>query len=412
MRVAIYEIIPNAGGISVWSNQLQHGFRQLGHECDLVALTKSGKPSSSWDHKGHTKPGTWWRHTPFDVVGKLKNAASIFNAYDLVVLHDGRDKAADKVAFKRQGHLVPELPDYLVALMSSNTPFTLMLHGNNYTKNEAPFAEQLLSLPNYLGVGMTCSTTSRDDNDAWSKSDWVVSPIPYKLRHDPHEPPAHDLSSVGITGRYNWTKGHHALALTAGMGLFPTEYDVHLYGGCPTGRYTSPSHQTYVQLVGRLGLTGEHDGTNPYDAYTWRVKLPGGGTMHYHGTFYDGYETCQKIGTHVDLTSMSLSRGLLEYSELEAIDAGCASVAVNSMWVDGFHADTLPGVKTWPNAERICQDEAVGQYLEPLGNAVTAAVNRSPDDRRARVAHNRERVRELNDPAKVASIIINMYGKN
>ena len=127
MRVAILEPEPGVKGPTAWAFRVRYGFQQLGHECDVVSFTKSGKTRASW---GKPQPGgRWWSEAP-DVVVKTVNLVQTFDTYDMIVLPEIKVPLHDKMAIKESEKTGQDvLPEYVDALRKTKTKWTTSLHG-------------------------------------------------------------------------------------------------------------------------------------------------------------------------------------------------------------------------------------------------------------------------------------------
>jgi hypothetical protein len=116
MKVAILEPEPGVKGPTAWAFRLKHGFIGLGHECDVVSYTKSGKSRKAW---GTPQPGArWWSEAP-NVVVKTENIVEVLDSYDMIVLPEIKIPQHDKIALKAGEGVLPE---YVDALRRTKTP--------------------------------------------------------------------------------------------------------------------------------------------------------------------------------------------------------------------------------------------------------------------------------------------------
>ena len=417
MKIAIYEPLPRVCGPMSCAFHTATGFRKLGHEADVLTFTRSGKPSTTW---GKMKPGIRWWSSPMDRVGSIKKAGEILDEYDLVILNDVRTVMLDRDALKGRAYLVPTVPDYVTVLANTSTPFTFALHGNNYPPSEVPYAENLVALPNFTGTAITYSPTSPAlSQHLWPDVTWYESPLPYEPRlavdaPTPLDDPDTDLH-VGITGRYITVKGHHVLAVAA-VNHMPSVRQVDIWGACSMSLAASASYKTYEALRYTMNLHGERRGLDPtrWDTKAggdvirhipWWVEKPDGGKISYHGGYESSVDVCATLGVHVDLTTSDFSDGM-EFSQFEAIDAGCLQVSVESMWSTDFAGEVVPSVGKWPGELKLIKSERGQELLASVGDAVERAVGKPRDEQLAAVRHNRAVLRTKHDPARIAGLYL------
>lgn len=416
MRIAIYEPEPMVCGPMSWANHLQTGFRQLGHHCDVVTFTRSGKPRKAWiteDPKDLT--GVRWRRTPPDVVAKLHDASTVLGGYDGVILNDPRTVWQDKQALEGTAYLVSDQPDYVTALAGTRVnpavPFTFVLHGSTYHPGELPFIKQLLELDNFTGKAITHSPRSPErSRELWSQVKFNLVNLPYSPVHQVTDPGPATLKQqpIGITGRYTSIKGHHALAAAYAWGYLPTGVNVFLHGGCTTTRAPSLSLVTFENLLQSApGVTGSRASGPVTQGLPWSMTNQSGDHLFYLSGYRDGVQVAEKLQVHLDLTSYKFTSGAVEYSQLEAIDAGSLQVSVDTMWDRRFVGSLLPGVETWPSDRLLTRDEDKRErFLKPIGDAVEDALSATLGERTGIMRSNREVLHWYYDPRRVAEAFL------
>lgn len=425
MRFAIFEPEPRVCGPMSWAYHLRDGIRENGHECDVVTLTRSGKPRSVWG-AGNMRPGIrWWGQSP-DVVGRTSDAGDVLDQYDGVILSDARTVMQDKEAAKDKAYLQPDVPDYLSALADTRTPFIFALHGNNYPPSEVPYVQQLLELPNFLGRAVTHSPTSPDlSRHLWPDTAFTVSPLPYRMRTTPDDETLagpSDAEHVGITGRYITTKGHHALGMAAALDLMPSADRVQLWGASSLSLAASATYKTFEAMVLGKPMTlpgvrhgvikpGERTetGGDVIRPYLWEVTAPGGTQVEYKGGYEDGFAACANLNVHVDLTASDFSDGM-EYSQFEAIDAGCMQVSVKSMWSTDFTGRAVESVSSWPGEAKLVRQSAWREVLGEIGEAVEEVLTLDESQRRIVARFNRTVLAAKHAPAVVARTFLTTMG--
>lgn len=405
VKIAIYEPEPRICGPMTCAYHLQAGFRKLGHECDVITFTKSGKPSVSWGSmRKHIR---WYRRAP-DVTARYADATSVIRRYDAVILSDVRTILQDKEALRGAGAIDKSRPDYLVVLEKAGVRFTTALHGNYYPPKEVVFAAELLSLPCFSGSAIAYAPRAMEASKSiWPQVEWIHSTLPYQMTSDPASDEPSPGTAAGITGRYIPNKGHHLLGITAALGKIPG--DVELWGACSVGAGPSQSYHTFEAMTKVLGLTGVRDGNEPWTPsggdiirpHTWMVNGPAG-VISYKGGYEDPIATCRRLSVHADLTGSNFSHGM-EFSQFESIDAGCTQVSVESMWHHAFTGTVIPAMASVPGEKKLLGTDEGKELTDMLGGAVFNALSRSSATRRAAALHNRQALAAVNDPAVVAS---------
>lgn len=184
MKIALHDPNLRICGPVVSMMHLKIGFEDLGHQADVVALTKSGKASIHWVDDYQDAPlGCGWSPVVPDRTEKFKDAGAVFDEYDFIVLSDPRCALPDKNALK-----AGELPTYIQHLAATSTPFSFPLNGNRYDEAGAPFLEQLVSLPNFAGYGIDYSlwrdSRGGDPRGTLDRFGWADLNLPYAITSD------------------------------------------------------------------------------------------------------------------------------------------------------------------------------------------------------------------------------------
>lgn len=427
MRIAIYEPYPRVCGPMTWTQHLKAGFIALGHHCDVVTFTRSGKPKIMWG-EGQMRNGIHWTSKDIDVTAPFRGSRNTMESYDAVILSDVRTVMHDNDAKKEKAYLQADLPDYISVLKAMERPFTFALHGNNYPPNEVPYAAQLVELPNFSGVAVTHSPTSFIlSKEIWPHVGWKESPLPYAMvshpesTEIPHSGPSAS-KVVGITGRYITTKGSHVPAVVAAEGYLDHSVKVELHGACSVSLAASATYKTYEALhLGkpytfegkRHGVIkpGERveTGGDVIRPYTWDVTCPNGTRVSYLGGYEDGLKVCKRLTTHVDLTAANFSDGM-EYSQFEAIDAGCMQVSVESMWSRDFKGEVVPAVNAWPGEMTLINSSYHRHTIEGIGEAINRTLKLTAKERREIANFNRRVLDDKHNPAAIATTFIRALG--
>lgn len=412
MRVAIYEPEFRVAGPVNYTFHLREGLVALGHECDVVTFTRSGRPSATWGEDGQRDHIRWWHRVP-EVTAPFKDAAEVLAHYDRVILSDARITSQNKRAEKGMGAVDPHLPDYVAVLLGQRTPFTYCLHSNTYPDEEVDHLPLLHGSPAFIGRGVTYGKEPDLTRPIFREVTWLRSRLPYRARYGVGDGPSPG-QAVGITGRYVPNKGHHALGLAAGTGRITA--DVELWGACSVGAGPSQTFKTYEALVELVGLKGHRWGPEPdtpnggnlIRPYAWEVKTEDGHAVRYQGSYTDAVETCRRLAVHVNLTANRYSDGM-DYVVLESADAGCVQVAVESSWDPALKGFTMAPFATVPGEKKLLGTDAGARLLDVIGDLCNCALDvvHSPR-RRELIEHNREVLASLFDPRSAAAVMMDV----
>src|SRR3990172_686238 len=101
MKIAIYDPNPRICGPTTWAHQLKAGFIDLGHECQVVTATSSGKPRVAWgpENKSVSYGARWSPWVP-DATFNRSGLVQYLNSCQLVILTEPKIPAVDRAAFK------------------------------------------------------------------------------------------------------------------------------------------------------------------------------------------------------------------------------------------------------------------------------------------------------------------------
>jgi hypothetical protein len=406
MRVAILEVEPRVCGPTSWAFRLRHGMQELGHHCDVVSYTKSGKRRSSW---GKPIPGgRWWSESP-DVVVKEQYLQSTLDSYDMIVLPEIKVPLHDKQALKLEDG---SLPLYVEVLKKTTARWTTALHGSFYPAKDAPFLEQLLDSPNRGASLVTMSDASVESNEMFKQVGWIKGPMPY-IPRCAIDLPLTDNRTVGTSGRFIYNKGQPLVAL-AGTEL-PEDVTVEVWGSSAVGRGPSPTYIVYEILrdhykakTKRYGnpdpIMNRPDG-NIVTPFPWDARLEGHALIRYLGNYTDPVATARRFRVHANLTAYNFARGLVEYSTLEAADAGALCIVPQHLSDPQFRMMVLDWYTASPTQKRL--EEEVGKVLiKKVAEAFETCLNIDDASRFEIVKHNREVLRTRNDPKLTAQVMI------
>lgn len=419
MRIAFFEPRLRVCGVDVGLGYALQGARARGHQADLITFTKSGKPSKSWTEGGHTaatiaqRGGRWWRQAPTRTE-RFKNAATVLNQYDLVVLGEPKHPHEDREARKAEA-----LPNYIEILGATRTPWTTALWGPQYDGHRAPYAQQLFQAGNFTGVIFEFSAGSRETFPISPRAQFVPARMPYVPAVPVEAPVASKDRRVGMTGRIVPVKGQQLFLLTASRMAKDIEFE--LWGTGEIGLGPNPTRRLFELLTGvsekdkqadwgdwtdqkyegAVGLqVGDKFKADVTRAWPWVATREDGQTIAYHGGYTDGVSVAMRFGVHVNLTSASFSGGLVEYVTMEAVDAGCLCVVPKhcSGPGQGWRFAVLPthsDNRTWSfikKPESLPVADEIGQGID---DALSVLGTPYHDEI---VEHNRRALREQNDP--------------
>ena len=412
MRVAILESEPGVKGPTRFAFNLRQGFEQLGHECQVVSFTKSGKTRKSWGTPQHG--GRWWGDTP-DLVVKTKDLVAALDSFDFVVLPEIRVLAHDKAALKLGENVLPE---YVDALRRTKTRWTTALHGTPYIQKEIPFVAALLESPSRANAFVTTRDNPQNDaNDFFASLNWVRTRLPYLSRHNIDDPvPTGDV--VGVTGRFVYNKGQPLAAVT---GTFlPPHITMELWGACSIGLGPSPTYLVYEQLKDTFGAQGvrhaklnmdkvgqpgfDLDG-NVITPYLWDRQIPNGPAIRYLGNYHDPVVVNSRFRVHLNLTAGNFSSGHCEFTTMEALEAGAMCVTPKHLSDSEFKMNIIDYYDKSPTQAKIVHPDGL-ELAKKIAGSVCESLA-IPDAERFEIAkHNRALLRVLNAPKVTAQAMI------
>lgn len=405
MRICCLEPSPRPNGAVTFQIHLREGMRRLGHECDMLGMTRSGKPSGGWGSNAerNTPSGLksdWWPHDLDGVVATRRpmDAAARLDEYDLVVLTEPSNTTADREAYREV-----TLPAYVKAFELMRTPWTSVVHGPHYDYRKAPFLPELLRTPSFSGVliardeaywpGLVEGYYGRVPTEK-VKSVPVMRNLPYAPAHDISAPlPSLEGTAIGMTARVISNKGQLALCAAADQLSGP----VAIYGQSSKSHSPSPSFVLWEKLAQAHGFTGERPRW-PLQVLPWKLVAPSGNVVEYRGMFSPDEDPYGRLAVHCSLTSRYFAHGRVEYVHLEAMDRGCMLVCPSNNNPEGRYR--IFGLDRYME---------VGDHdKKELADAVNAAWDAAHETelRGEIVLHNRKMLRELEDPAQYAAKVL------
>lgn len=435
-KIAVLSPQPRTSGVVTYSHHLAKGFRKLGHEADVVTFTLSGKPSAAFDTrskdaKGVVRSGWGWSALGYDVCARWDEADAVLSMYDVIVVEEPRCAPLDKRAMRAEGegdikkgreevrlrdfprHMLPPYIKALASLVGKKIAITL--HDPGYGFRLAPFLEYFMD-----EVSPDLVVTHRDGSLA--SAQWAFTeyqPKEVRIPHLPYEPagprPREEKMSrvVGMTGRYINNKGQPTLALAAALDYLSRGWTVEIAGASPLGAGPNHTFLTFEGLTTLYGYSGHRDGADVTRGWPWdAAKKDSRGTsrVRYVGPYDDPLAACSRLGVHVNATDGAFSGvGSIEYSTLEAMDAGCLVVIPKTAVpeVGAPEAHTFK-IEKLANAELSPVDEARRATADNLGVALADAADVLCQDGYAEdlAKENYSVIDEYHDPARYARALL------
>jgi hypothetical protein len=425
MKIAVFEPFPRMCGVTKWTFEVVHGFRSLGHHSDVISFSKSGRTRVTNKKRrfdGSLSSGWhWWPESP-DVQGKWANAVDMLNEYDLIVLNEPKNATCDREAKRMK----IDAPEYVDVLKRVSTPWMTILHAPQYTESMAPFLVPTLDSPSFTGYVIEHQAGSYDSG-RWAFDGRVkmIQPwpwLPYRRRADQVAQGIERQWVVGLGGRFVTNKGHHMFAWLADR--FPAHYKSRLFGSESGGVGPASSFEVYEALTKHHGWSGARAGESPPDEFNnqgdkihcwpwWLSKVDESGYLHvleYTGGYDNPLVQWSECTVSVNMTSRKFAVGL-EYTSLEAMDAGCAIVlpaySLNLTGADQYqthrmHKFTAPltigknGVR-----EHLGNPEEIADVIGTVHAADESVRSGSHDP-----AVNRAAIDQYHDPVHLARTIV------
>lgn len=427
MRIAIFEPDPRVCGPMSWSFHLRDGYRILGHDADVVTATKSGKKHA---HFGNVKPGgKWWGVAP-DQIARMDDLHNLLDSYDFIILPEPKSPLADKQTAKENKKLEEErlaaqdgitpqakLPWYVQSLARTRTPFTTALHGNVYAGRYAPFAKDILELPNFVGKLIVHSDYSWHSDPFIESIPGFKSVLPYKMKNEINAPFPRGMRTCGITGRFMFNKGSHIPGLAAQY-LDP-DVTVEIWGSCSAGRGPSLTYNLYEVLKplsnGKYKRYHNSDMNHPkanedgniVQPFPYDVRPEGGALVRYLGNYTNPVGVCSRLVVHIDLTGRKYSGGLTEFVTMEAMDAGSIPITPPHVSSPDYRTYVLEGFTDPPGSVKSAmKDETVTRQVVDAVNKCFSFNDQPESVHRELVEHNREMLKFNASPENIARTIL------
>lgn len=430
-KIAILSPQPRTSGVVTYSHHLKAGFRKLGHECDVVTFTLSGKPSAAFtahatDAKGVVRSGWGWSPLGFDRCDRWDRATEVLKEYDVIVVEEPRCAPLDKRHLRKIGMgdikvgrdalqrgtvKYEELPPYIDALANlQDQKIAITLHDPGYGFRLAPFLQDFM-----LHVQPDIIVTHRDgslESAAWAG---VGQDEEVRIPHLPYEPVGSrdqvrpTSRVIGMTGRYINNKGQPTLALVAALGMLPKGFSVDIAGASPLGAGPNHTFLTFEGLTKEYGFKGKREGSDVTRGWPWRASRDKQ-WVSYTGPYDDPMVPLSTFGIHVNGTDAAFSgSGSIEYSTLEAMDAGCIIICPTTQDPKEGRPYALTfEIEKLANAELKPVDDERRKTAENLAKALTAAawIEDTKEGAYTKRKENYDVIDEWHDPARYARKVL------
>lgn len=425
MRVAVMSPQPRVSGVVTYSHHLREGFRGLGHECDVVTFTLSGKlgASSAVESVDAKRSGWGWSPLGADRCARWDRAAEVLGEYDIVVVEEPRCAPLDKKQMRLLGEgeikdgralvleeelSLDELPWYARALAAYDKPTAWVLHDPGYGTRLAPFLGHLVRYapPRLVVTHREGALRSAEWAGVAQDSELRIPHLPYRWR-GPREHSSWPRV-IGTTGRYINNKGQPTLALAAALEETPEGWQVEVAGASPLGAGPNHTFLTYEGLTKRYGWEGRREGLDVTRGWPWQASK-GKRQVTYAGPYLDPLDAAARFGVHVNATDPAFSGpGSVEYTTLEAMDAGCMVVVPDlAVPEEGAPLAALFRVEKLANAELHPVDEARERTAKSLADAAWRVSAGCDDAAKAQMArHNYDLLDEYHAPERYAARIV------
>lgn len=414
MKIAVFEPHTRLCGVTKWTFDVAAGFRDLGHECDVVSFTKSGKARKSGVQRFN---GWYWWHEEPSRMGTWLQAGKILDEYDLIVLNEPKNGTEDREAVRYGID-----PWYIGALRRTKTPWMTILHAPQYDSKRAPYLTNCLEAGNFTGFvvehqgGSYESGAYAFEGRVKKMTRWPW--LPYRMVGRPEGVIA--AAGVVVAGRSTPVKGHVTLAAYADQ--FPPGWQAILAGSESGGMGPAYSFLIYEQLTQHQGWTGQRTGRpgkaskpdqwgnsgDKLQAIPWWATK-GEHVVQYTGSYDDAVGLYAQYGVAINLTAKSFACGV-EYSILEAMDAGSVVIApAHCMDNAGDIPYQVVRLETLTEPVRINKKTGFGMLPEETGaelvqgihTAVSWATSGTYDP-----SHNRRVLESIHAPRHLANHIL------
>lgn len=332
MKIAVFEPHPRLCGVTRWTFDVAQGFNDLGHDCQVVSFTNSGRTRRAGGERFNG--WYWWHEEPHRTESWLK-AGKVLDEYDLIVLNEPKNGTEDRAA-KRLGIE----PLYIGALRRTKTPWCTVLYAPQYDSQRTPYMANTLDAGNFTGLvveqapGAYESGAAVFDGRVKKRLFWPW--FPYRCTSQLPDQPR--TMTVAVGGRSCRVKGHAGLAAVAEQ--LPEGWVCRLAGSEAGGMGACFSYLTYQALTVHHGWVGQRYDERPgkkkltpdaygnaadkTNAHPWWVTK-NGRTIQYTGSYAESTLPFRDAAIGVNLTARSFSTSI-EYTHLEAMEAGTLPV--------------------------------------------------------------------------------------
>ena len=190
--------------------------------------------------------------------------------------------------------------------------------------------------------------------------------------------------------------------ISAGLGTSAT-YDCYKVLLPDAAAYKRYGDQEEKLAKGDPNVT-EHG--NTIRPFHWDVRLTNGVLVRYLGNYVDPVGVASRLGVHVNLTGYKYSGGLVEFSTLEAMDAGSLCVTPNHVSDDRYRTSRV-GVTDPPGTLKAAEKipDVIHDVAARIDSVSAFAATNAPGHAEI-VQHNREMLRQISDPAMIAARIL------
>lgn len=432
MKVAVLSPHMAVKGPMTWAFELASGFRDLGHHCDVVTSTKSGRMNNT---ESAARWNTWiWHGAHADVCAKDQDLGDVLAGYDLVVLDEPKNITKDKMALSARKKLEKpgdetSLPAYVIGLEKAKR-WTCALHGpgtHHYAGKggghpATPFVEELFGTPGWSGVIFTPAVNFVDGIPWAAAARFVHVPgLPYRLKFaDEVTDVGPRTGVVGTLGRQTHVKGSPLLVKLANERKFPQEVELWGAGQVFRGMVFARMIREYLAREGWEWRFLDREYTSgPWEARRGDQRVRLGGKYPIPGISLEDVMT--SFDTFISLTNRDFSRTLLEFTGLEALDAGRLAIFPDYM-VPPEIPYVVRKLRTFERGPNIANDdtsgirwntkkmsaEAIARVEDEVCDAIEAAriAATKPELVRDLGRQNREVIRRCNDPRLLAGRMI------
>lgn len=439
-KTAIFMPKPQLCGPGTWCRYLRSGFLNIGEECDVVTFTKSGKPRASFgriqQYKGSDANCTLLP----DVVGDSSMTYEVLDKYDLIVLDQVKTAYQDKKAIDRGDD-----PFYIESLAMTDVPFCSALHGKYYWESHetpkgrrpiqgTPFIRDLLSLSNFTGFLLDHARDFDSNCEILRKlapaENRAKLALPYRLNvtDDWAMKTEQRQYTIGCNGRITGAKNRGLI--WRALNTIGAKGSVVFRGASSVTNSACEAYLIYKRMhdIGYRGWreeTNADTGLGPVQRpLPWTVEKEGL-RFEFNGAFDSVWKGFGDMQVHLSVTDCGFSGGLLEFSTLEAMDAGCICIITKEFLPDyplttgpfGSVGDSSvgppPGIVVMDigvefGESKKFQEESGELFCEQLARALdeAACMYSDPNRRRELVAANREWIRKHCDPKQHAAAIL------